>query len=141
MTKLYRSAKVLIIDSDNDVLVLRRSSTHPWSALAPDLPGGIIETDEELAVGAAREVFEETGLEIDADKLVVLHEMKNIKFHDVFINRVIYGVRLESVRPTVTISWEHDRFDWLKPEAIQGIEATNQAGLDYILAHHLLDNL
>ncbi len=141
MKKIYKSAKILIVDGDDNVLVLRRSSTHPWSALSPDLPGGIVEPDEELAIGATREVMEETGLVIRPDQLMKLYEMKDIKFQDAIINRIIYGVKLTDVKPGVTISWEHDHFRWMKIEDITGIEASNQVGIQYIIDHNLLKTL
>lgn len=141
MKKVYKSAKILIVDRNDHVLVLRRSSTHPWSALSPDLPGGIVEPDEELAHGAMREVMEETGLSIKLDQLVRLYEINDIKFHDAIINRIIYAVRLTDVKPKVTLSWEHDQFKWVKLEDITGIEASNQTGIQYIIDHNLLQTL
>lgn len=57
-------AKVVILDSDNKVLLLKRSNYHKKFAGELDLPGGHLKEGENLISGLKREVFEETGLKI-----------------------------------------------------------------------------
>jgi len=70
-------AKVIIVDENNRVLMLKRSDYTSKFAGEWDLPGGHIQIGEEFEVGMRREVKEETDLEIDectfVDKIDNLH--------------------------------------------------------------------
>jgi 8-oxo-dGTP pyrophosphatase MutT (NUDIX family) len=58
-------AKVVIIDNENRVLLLKRSDYHKKHAGELDLPGGHLKKNESILKGLAREVKEETGLEVE----------------------------------------------------------------------------
>lgn len=58
-------AKVIIINDDNHVLMLKRSDYVDKFAGEWDLPGGHIQVGEEFETGMKREVKEETGLTIE----------------------------------------------------------------------------
>jgi 8-oxo-dGTP pyrophosphatase MutT (NUDIX family) len=110
------AAKALIFYKDK-LLVLRRSGTHPHWALQPDLPGGMIETDETPEVGLSREILEEIGLEIPITKADLVYE-KHIRTFDY---HYIYLIRLEGESPKLNISWEHDEYYWRSiDEVIEG---------------------
>lgn len=102
-------AKVLIYDADDNILVLRRSGTHPTYAYQPDFPGGIIEPDEDILTGLVREVQEEAGITIDPSTLKPAFTNKAVGKW----TRHLYTVRIADSRPSVTISWEHDQYTWL----------------------------
>jgi 8-oxo-dGTP pyrophosphatase MutT (NUDIX family) len=59
------TAAGVVLDSDDRVLLGRRSDTGGWA-----LPGGIIDPAEEPADAAAREIFEETGVLAVPERLV-----------------------------------------------------------------------
>lgn len=57
-------AKVIIINDDNHVLMLKRSDYMDKFAGEWDLPGGHIQVGEDFETGMKREVKEETNLDI-----------------------------------------------------------------------------
>jgi 8-oxo-dGTP diphosphatase len=68
MSRLYPSTPVVgvgaVIVRHGEVLLVRRA--HPPLAGEWSLPGGVLEVGEKLRDGVAREVREETGLEVEA---------------------------------------------------------------------------
>ena len=72
-------AKVIIIDSGNRVLMLKRSDYMDKFAGEWDLPGGHIKIGEEFSVGMKREVKEETDLEVHNLKFV--EKIDNLDFY------------------------------------------------------------
>lgn len=102
-------AKTLIFDKQGKILILRRSGTHPRFAHHFDLPGGEVEQDEVPANTVAREIREETGLIIETSRLKLGFEkrLSNELAHMLFVTN------LDSVRPEIILSWEHDTYEWL----------------------------
>lgn len=114
-------AKALILDSDNSVLILRRSPTHPTLAGRPDLPGGLIEEGEEPGEALSREVKEETGLKISPQEFILVYSGTDI-YNDVSHVRLFYIVKLNQKTPQITISNEHDDSEWLDVSKLESIE-------------------
>ncbi len=72
-------AKVIIIDDDGRVLMLKRSNYVDKYAGEWDLPGGHIQVGEDFETGMRREVREETSLEIKNPKFV--QKLDNLDFY------------------------------------------------------------
>ncbi|MEV4638540.1 NUDIX domain-containing protein [Actinoplanes sp. NPDC049548] len=77
-----RAARVLLIDADERALLLRggdpaRAGTRWWFT-----PGGGLGEGETPAQGAARELYEETGLRVDPEELgePVHHEVTEFSY-------------------------------------------------------------
>lgn len=101
MQREYPSAPLVgvgaVVVHENRVLLVRRG-TEPmlgqWS-----LPGGVLELGETLTAGVAREVKEETGLDIEVVELIelvdrILREQTRIRYHYViadYLCRVVGG--------------------------------------------------
>lgn len=58
-------AAAIVVNDKNEILLQQRADNGLWG-----IPGGGIEPSEEPAQAAVREVYEETGLEVEAVKLV-----------------------------------------------------------------------
>lgn len=67
---LIRSCGVLV----HGDAVLFEENRKPDEEVAYNLPGGHLEFGETLALCLSREFYEETGLNVEADKLVYVHE-------------------------------------------------------------------
>jgi 8-oxo-dGTP pyrophosphatase MutT (NUDIX family) len=106
---MQRVAKALIYNSDGQLLILRRSDTHPHFALHDDLPGGTIDTNETPLAGVVREVYEETGLHTRTSDYSLVYEWKpRPECHD-----LLYALTIPGAQPELSISWEHDKASWI----------------------------
>ncbi|MFJ4651489.1 NUDIX hydrolase [Nocardia sp. NPDC088792] len=61
----------VVVDDQNRVLVIRRDDNGHWEP-----PGGVLELNESIEEGVRREVFEETGVAIEVERLTGVY--KNI---------------------------------------------------------------
>jgi ADP-ribose pyrophosphatase YjhB (NUDIX family) len=76
MPKFIVGAVVLVRDADAEasgvgpgrILLQRQPPGHGWS-----IPGGLLERGERPAEGAARELFEESGVKVNPEDLVPMH--------------------------------------------------------------------
>jgi|SRR4051812_36102381 8-oxo-dGTP diphosphatase len=138
--KLVRSVKVAVLDRNGDILILRRSGTHPRAAYEADIPGGEAENDESIEDAASRELLEETGLEIRAQDLKLVYTFTQ-EFPGVSVNRLLYAVRLDDLKPSVILSSEHDQFSWQPVDNASQVEVPYQKGIDYANKHNLWQDI
>lgn len=95
----YRVAvAAIIIDTEKRILLCEHTyrKYHPWG-----LPGGGLEYGESPECGIKREVWEETGLDVNVERL--LYAESNSEFHHVsliYLCRVVGG----SFQPNLEIS-------------------------------------
>lgn len=109
------AVKAVITDADGRQLLLRRSSDSRNFVGLWEWPGGKLDPGEDFAVGLAREVLEECGLEVEFTGLAGSSEFEMPKARVVMLcmhARVTAG--------ELRISEEHDDFVWLTLEEIAG---------------------
>jgi 8-oxo-dGTP pyrophosphatase MutT (NUDIX family) len=63
------SVAAAVINDDGHVLVIRRRDNAKWEP-----PGGVLDSDETILEGLAREVYEETGVSIQAEALTGVYK-------------------------------------------------------------------
>jgi len=59
----------VVIDEAGRVLLTQRRDNGKWEP-----PGGVLELNEPIVDGLRREVYEETGLHVEPDRLTGVHE-------------------------------------------------------------------
>ncbi|MFH0859245.1 MAG: NUDIX hydrolase [Patescibacteria group bacterium] len=120
--KVGVSQKAIIFNSDNEILALRRSSTHQFKPFTWDLPGGDLDFGEEPLVGISREIKEETGLEII--DLTPFDVDSRINGNNEFWVTIAYIAFSESVN--VHLSYEHDEFKWVTLKQFLKLESSEK---------------
>ena len=107
-------AKVIIYDSEGNVLKLVRSETHPKYPHEIDMPGGIVEIGETPEDAAIRETHEETGL------IIAKNDLRLAKKQLAYWGAVeyLYAASIMELKPDVIISWEHESWEWAPSEVV-----------------------
>jgi ADP-ribose pyrophosphatase YjhB (NUDIX family) len=65
---LVPGASAVVADGDGRIVLLRRSDNGRWA-----LPGGVMNIGESIAHAVAREVCEETGLQVEPERIVGIY--------------------------------------------------------------------
>jgi 8-oxo-dGTP pyrophosphatase MutT (NUDIX family) len=141
--KTYRTAKAAIMDRDGNFLLLRRSDSHPTMAHDMDLPGGIIEDGEQPVTCLAREIAEETSLHIAEKDLKLFFAMTEEYANENAVRQVFF-TRLKASKPTINLSWEHDKYMWLPLDsAIETLEESRypRKGLVHLRGKNILEDI
>jgi ADP-ribose pyrophosphatase YjhB (NUDIX family) len=63
------SVAAVVVDHDDRLLAIRRRDNGHWEP-----PGGVLELDETIEAGLVREVLEETGLTVKAERLTGVYK-------------------------------------------------------------------
>ncbi|MET7664930.1 NUDIX hydrolase [Streptomyces sp. NPDC057681] len=59
----------VVVREDGRLLTIRRADNGTW-----ELPGGVLELDETPETGVRREVWEETGIDVEVDELTGVYK-------------------------------------------------------------------
>ena len=115
------SLKAILI-SGGEILILRfpKSNDKKWS-LKWQLPGGLLEMNEDIKQGLKRELKEEAGLEINVGKVFAISDFKykDFTFRDKrkLNTRIVeIGFMCTSKNKKIRLSSEHKNYKWIKKE-------------------------
>ncbi len=104
----------------NRFLLLRRSASD-FCAGIYEIPGGSVDTGEILETAAARELFEEAGINVSVDQL---EPIGIFEFHNVETGKhktkFAFAVHL-SDEPEIKLSPDHDEYKFLTREEIDAL--------------------
>lgn len=138
--KIVNMAKVVVIDRNGKVLLMRRGETNETRRPGTwDFPGGGVEGGESFDQAVIREAREEAGLELLQVKLVYT-KTEYVRKLSHSVNRALFVTYLDDIEPPVDLSFEHTEYKWVsKQEAIQEFpHPFYGVGLKYALDHRLI---
>ena len=102
-------SKALVVDADNNVLLLRRSNTHPNFPNHVDFPGGEVEEGEQYIAAVQREILEEIGATVNAENIEQIYSKQ---LADDLLH-VVFMAKLSDNDKPLKLSWEHSSCEWL----------------------------
>lgn len=115
------SAKVVVLDEEGRVLLLKRSMNSKNNRGKWDLPGGKVDAGEAFDEALLREIAEETGLKVSLERVIGAAESD---MGDQKVAYLILEARLVSGR--VRLSDEHGDFAWVDRAGLAAMDACKQ---------------
>lgn len=132
-------AKAALFNDKGELLLLRRSKTDKTRPGEMDFVGGSIDPGESPTEAVLREIAEEVGLNITEKDVALVYSATDF-YEEVNRVRFLY-VGTISGDPTITLSDEHDKYEWLPLARV--FERYNHpvwvGGLRYLLNNGLLE--
>lgn len=120
---LQRIATKAIIEHEGKILLLREAATYGDGTQRGrwHVPGGRVELGEHFEAALRREVQEEAGLEIEIVRPILVGEWRpTIKGEPNQIVGIFFLCR--TTAHEVTLSTEHDGYQWVSPFEIANID-------------------
>lgn len=117
------TVRTLVLNSQNKILVLRRSLDDENVPGRVDFPGGGVDPGETLNAAALREVEEEAGIVIDEQDLSLEYAFSVYDTEtDTVIVRLLFIARTNS--DDIRLSHEHIAFWWRDLDEVEELFAT-----------------
>jgi len=101
------AATGIVLNRDGKVLLVRRRDNGNWEP-----PGGVVELDDSLEGAVAREVREESGIEVDVIRLSGVY--KNVGAKGTHVVSLVFLCRAVGGKPTT--GDETSEVGWFSPE-------------------------
>jgi len=124
--KLKKNALAVIANSDNKILLLKRSDfPDQWMPSKWGLVGGAIEKDEEPEDACEREIMEEIGLEIKkfVEKVVIQRNPDSVEH--------IFACRYTGEPTDITLNKENSNYGWFDVNEMEFLDIVPNL-IDYI---------
>lgn len=121
------AVRVLLMNDDGKILIIKRSTESKTNPGKWELPGGKVDQGESFDQALIREVFEETNLKISIDHVIGASE-QNLPLiravHIIMTGKIIDG--------ELNISDEHEGYAWVFLEDLYKYELTDWLN-DFVL--------
>lgn len=117
-----------IITNQERVLLVRRADNDPHNGGLWEFPGGKVDAGEENKAGLIREVFEETGLNIEISSSMAHVESELIKkgrYKGKLYVALFYAA--QRLGGELNLSSEHSFAQWETPESVTDFELTSES--------------
>lgn len=124
MSSFYSAAKVIIENSNGEILMVQEAKDHIYKSW--DFPGGGFEDEESVIECAEREALEETGYTVKIEELVGIYKEKPLKDHPETIV-FVFTATIDETKPQKE-NLEDDILDveFFKPEEIRELDLREQ---------------
>jgi len=109
--------KIVLINHHKAVLLLRRSDKVSRAG-GWDLPGGGVDKGEDPKDAASRELHEE--VDITSDSFVPVDTFHTLEEEGELVTIGFAGIIPD--KAVVTLSWEHDMYEWVSEEELDDYE-------------------
>ena len=135
------SVAAVVTDDNDRVLVIQRRDNGAWQ-----LPGGVLELDESPDAGVRREVREETGVDVEPQRLTGVYKNMNLGVVAlVFRARVVAGTPTTKEESADVAWWTADQVaaDMSEAFAVRILDALRNDPTPAVRTHdghRLLDN-
>lgn len=128
-------AAAVWVEHDRKVLMIQRSDSGNWS-----MPGGTMDFGESLEACAAREVQEETGVEVEIDGIVGVFTdpLHRIEYSDGEVRQEFAVVYRGTYRSGDLItSPESPRVEWVPTQELEGLkmDRSQRMRVSWALSH------
>jgi len=125
--KIFLISQKAIITDGEKVLVLKNTGEWTKGVSEWELPGGLLEMEEDFEKGLKREVLEETKLNIEIEKIITLwsdfyngFKFKNGDLKDVRIVNIAFVCK--KIGGEVKLSGEHLEYLWVDREQLKNLD-------------------
>lgn len=139
MTSRRLTVRVLVVNTDGKVLVLRRSLNDENVPGRVDFPGGGVEPGETCDAAMLRELEEEAGLQVEETGLQLVYTFTRYETDTgAAVIRLLYLTHVSDQQ--VHLSHEHDAYMWQSPEEVERLFAdiSWSEAIRFVREHQLL---
>jgi mutator protein MutT len=106
-----KAAKAFIVNSKNELLIIKREPNNVMMPNIWEIPGGRLEEGEEATKGLEREVLEECGIGIRVIKPFSIRHFTRTDGEE--IELTIYYCQPKNEKQEIKLSAEHTNYEWI----------------------------
>lgn len=128
LPKVLLVVRAIIKNGDDKILMIQRHAKDSWEADKWEFPGGKVDIGQEIHEAMAREVLEETNLDVRANSHtahVSSYIVKAGKYEGMPLVSITFTT--EYIGNNVKISKEHKAYQWVSRNDAMELDLTTEA--------------